>query len=136
MNGSDFLQSDGVAELLLHIQKGSSGAFVKLSEKYAPLLESETLRYVDSLSGADYDDLRQGALVSLYRAALSYRPDKGVTFGLYAKICISNALISYLRVLKKGVVQTIVDPQDDRHFVRDYEDPTERILTVEIVQAN
>lgn len=101
MSKGENWQSDDVSELLLHIQSGSSGAFVKLSEKYAPLLESEVSRYVGSLNDADVEDIRQGALVSLYRAALSYRAGGGVTFGLYAKICIVNGIADTLRYMSR-----------------------------------
>lgn len=94
-------QSGETDELLHAIRSGSSGAFVKLSEIYEPLLTKEVSRYESSLGSADLDDLRQGALVSLYRAALSYRFDQGVTFGLYAKICIVNGIADTLRYLGK-----------------------------------
>ena len=107
-------QSDDVLELLAHIQKGSSGAFVKLAEKYAPLLDSEVARYVGSISAADLEDLRQGALVSLYRAALAYRADEGVTFGLFAKICIVNGIADTLRYIgKKPANISISDISED-----------------------
>ncbi|MBQ4556457.1 MAG: sigma-70 family RNA polymerase sigma factor [Clostridia bacterium] len=101
MSNGENNQLEDVSELLHHIQNGSSGAFVKLSERYAPLLESEVSRYIGSLSDADLEDLKQGALVSLYRAALAYRDDRGVTFGLFAKICIVNGIADTLRYIGK-----------------------------------
>lgn len=92
-----------VERLLPLIRRGSSAAFLRLSELYAPLLDSEVARYAGSLSEADLEDLRQGASVSLYRAALAYRADRGVTFGLFAKICIVNGIADSLRYIgKKG----------------------------------
>ena len=102
-------RSEDTADLLQRIQKGSSGAFVKLSEQYAPLLESEVSRYTASLGSADLEDLRQGALVSLYRAALAYREDRGVTFGLFAKICIVNGIADTLRYIGKKAVDISID---------------------------
>lgn len=102
-------QPQDVAELLAHIQSGSSGAFVKLSEQYAPLLESEVARYAGSLGNADLEDLRQGALVSLYRAAVAYQPDRGVTFGLFAKICIVNGIADTLRYIGKKSVDVSME---------------------------
>ncbi len=114
MSKGENWQSDDVLELLSHIQNGSSGAFVKLAERYAPLLDSEVARYVTSLSAADLDDLRQGALVSLYRAALAYRADSSVTFGLFAKICIVNGIADTLRYIgKKPVNISISDIAED-----------------------
>ncbi len=101
MSDSVFLKPEEAEELLLAIKGGSSGAFVKLAEAYSPLLESEVSRYEESLGSADLDDIRQGALVSLYRAALSYSFDRGVTFGLYAKICIVNGIADTLHYIGK-----------------------------------
>lgn len=90
-----------VERLLPLIRRGSSAAFLRLSELYAPLLDSEVARYAGSLSEADLEDLRQGASVSLYRAALAFRADRGVTFGLFAKICIVNGIADSLRYIGK-----------------------------------
>ena len=109
MKKSKTQQPQDTAELLEHIQNGSSGAFVKLSERYAPLLESEVARYAQSLGSADLEDLRQGALVSLYRASLAYRPDRGVTFGLFAKICIVNGIADTLRYIGKKLGDVSMD---------------------------
>lgn len=94
-------QPEEIDELLHSIQNGSSGAFVKLSELYEPLLAKEVARYENSLGNADLEDLRQGALISLYRAALAYRQDRGLTFGLFAKICIVNGIADTLRYMEK-----------------------------------
>jgi len=105
------------AALITRIQEGSSGAFVRLSELYAPLLESEVARYTHSFSSADLEDLRQGALVSLYRAALAYNPEKGVTFGLFAKICIVNGIADTLRYVgKKSGTLNIEDIAEEEQF--------------------
>ena len=116
MSESVHLQSGAADELLRAVQCGSSGAFVKLSEMYEPLLHSEVSRYEDSLGSADLDDLRQGALVSLYRAALSYRFDKGVTFGLYAKVCIVNGIADTLRYIGKKIADVSIDLVGDEEL--------------------
>lgn len=102
-----------VERLLPLIRRGSSAAFLRLSELYAPLLDSEVARYAGSLSEADLEDLRQGASVSLYRAALAFRADRGVTFGLFAKICIVNGIADSLRYIgKKGGTLSIDDLEE------------------------
>ena len=102
-----------VDRLLPLIRRGSRAAFLRLSELYAPLLDSEVARYAGSLSEADLEDLRQGASVSLYRAALAYRADRGVTFGLFAKICIVNGIADSLRYIgKKGGTLSIDDLEE------------------------
>lgn len=92
-----------VERLLPLIRRGSNAAFLRLSDLYAPLLDSEVARYAGSLSEADLEDLRQGASISLFRSAIAYRADRGVTFGLFAKICIVNGIADSLRYIgKKG----------------------------------
>lgn len=52
----------------------------------------------DSGYSADEDDFKQEAVIALYKAAMTYESENDeITFGLYAKICIRNRLISLLR---------------------------------------
>ena len=56
--------------------------------------------------GIGFEELRQDASMALYKAAMRYDPDdpqkgKNVTFGLYAKICIRNAMITALRRVER-----------------------------------
>lgn len=110
MNRQEDARADEVERLLPMIRRGSNAAFLRLSELYAPLLESEVARYAASLSPADLDDLRQSASVSLYRAALAFHGDRGVTFGLFAKICIVNGIADSLRYIRgKGTTLSMDD---------------------------
>ncbi|MBQ9133427.1 MAG: sigma-70 family RNA polymerase sigma factor [Clostridia bacterium] len=127
-------QPQDIAELLAHIQSGSSGAFVKLSEQYAPLLESEVARYAGILGSADLEDLRQGALVSLYRAALAYQPDRGVTFGLFAKICIVNGIADTLRYIGKKSVDVSMELLGEDEQPEGGENPQSLMLDKEQAQ--
>ena len=45
--------------------------------------------------------MMQEARLALYRAALAFREQSGLTFGLFAKICITNALLSLQRQEKR-----------------------------------
>ena len=89
-------------ERIRQIRLGDQAAFLALSEQYEPLLDRMSVRYA-SLSGEMSDeektkDFRQEAEVALYKAAMTFDLEQEkVTFGLYAKICIRNALISALR---------------------------------------
>ncbi len=96
-------------ELLARIKSGDEMAFHSLTESYASLVESvaySTAEYIGRAGIASpentMDDLRQEARLALYRASLRYDPDgvgKKVTFGLFAKICMRNALTSEYRRL-------------------------------------
>lgn len=116
-------KSEESGELLRAIQNGSSGAFVKLSELYEPLLCKEVARYAGNLGDADLEDLRQGALISLYRAALAYQPDRGVTFGLYAKICVVNGVADTLRYIEKRTADVSVEMLTEAEMPASDENP-------------
>ncbi len=90
-------------ELIVAARNGSDVAFSELTEKYRPLIETMTEKYSRSIEGfeADRDDLRQESSVVFYKAVMTYDLDQSaVSFGLYAKICIRNRLISLLRSSK------------------------------------
>ncbi len=96
-------------ELLARICNGDELAFHTLTENYSSLIESVALSTAEYLGRtgiaspeSTVDDLRQEARLALYRASLRYDDEgigKKVTFGLYAKICMRNALTSEYRRL-------------------------------------
>ncbi len=77
---------------------GDDGAFGRLMAEYSPLMVCLCSRfYNDGLHGVGLDDLMQEASIAFYHAICTYSEGKHTTFGLYAKICIKNALVSYMR---------------------------------------
>ncbi len=83
--------------LLKEIQNGSDESFALLAKQYAPLVGGMVSSFYASGGGAR-DELLQEAESALLKAALTYdRTQRAVSFGLYAKICIRNALISHRR---------------------------------------
>jgi RNA polymerase sigma factor (sigma-70 family) len=102
----DFLR-DQLNTLLAAAKLGDQDAFNRLTEVYSPLIRSMSARFVASLSAQndagliDIQDLEQEARLALFRAVTTYDGEqKKVSFGLYAKICIRNALVSQLRRAK------------------------------------
>lgn len=91
------------------IRNGNEHSFSALLSDYAPLISSLVKKYVKDPSTEE--DLYQEANLALYLAALSFREEGGTTFGLYAKICIKNRLISYLR--KYGRADSMAEISDD-----------------------
>ncbi len=74
--------------------------YAELFKRFEPLIKSEVSECVKKLpSGSEFDreELESEAMMALYKAYQSYRAGKNVTFGLYAKICIHNKLISCSR---------------------------------------
>lgn len=95
---------------LQKVKEGAPGAFDDLSQLYRPLI----LSLVDSFEAAmpadcsSREDLLQEATLALYRAATSFdEMQTAVTFGLYAKICIRNRLISALRKQKRRAERSV-----------------------------
>lgn len=89
------LQNERVSQLLSKTRAGEDGAFYEIALQYKPLIENCICYFYGKLSR---DELEQEALIALYRAACTYDASvNNVSFGLYAKICINNSLISLLR---------------------------------------
>ena len=95
-------------DLIKRMKNGDEQAFSLLVLQFEPLLEATARRFCKppAYGESDFEDLRQEAVLALFKAATSF--DEGqeqVTFGLYAKICINNRLISAkrhrLRSMKK-----------------------------------
>jgi RNA polymerase sporulation-specific sigma factor len=124
-----------VRELIGRIKEGDEDSFAELCSDYSKLLDSSSAFYASR--GAEYgalaDDFRQEASMALYRAAMSYDLEQSaVTFGLYAKTCIRNALISQLRkygarargVAKESAIsednaeQTVITEEMRRMYMR------------------
>lgn len=87
---------------MLLISKAAGGdekSFSDLAERYRPLLEGMSKKYAGmSNNGKSFEeDFFQEATLAFYSAVCSYTESDKVTFGLYAKICVRNRLVSYLR---------------------------------------
>lgn len=108
----------GNDELNILIEKcrcGDETAFSRLVEMYSPLMNGA----IDDFS-MDRDEHFSDACMALYRAALSYDPQKnGVTFGLYAKVCIINRLTDVYRSVRTRKQGAIIDVDVDTIAVSD-----------------
>ncbi len=119
---------------ILRLRAQDHSAFDELLAEYDPLIRGEVSRHGEGLGSEDVEDLRQLALLAIYRAALAFDLEQGeVEFGLYAKICISNALISQLRVIRRRAQEISTD------FIGSFEigaeDPAARIVEQETFNA-
>lgn len=83
------------------VKNGDRAAFEELLVSYEPMILSEVTKLL--LKASDFSDeaeeLRQEGRLAFYDAAIGYKENGEVTFGLYAKICVHNRLVSYLRKL-------------------------------------
>ena len=92
-----------LSTLLLLAGAGDEDAFADLTEMYKPLIESMGKRYAEKCTNVLYseEDFVQEATLGFYSAVRTYKESDKVTFGLYAKVCVRNRLISLLRQSSK-----------------------------------
>ena len=88
-----------INSLLEDVKNGKPLSFESVYHLYFPLISSAVTKCIQAhkIPLYEYDDLCQEASLALYKAALAYDGTKGVSFGLYAQICIQNRIISYIR---------------------------------------
>ena len=101
------------------VQSGVPEAFTDLAELYRPLVLSLVDSFLPSMPAGSLgrEDLVQESNIALYRAATRYDLEQNkVTFGLYAKVCIKNHLVSTLRrqrrLAKKLPIPAKTEPSD------------------------
>ncbi len=95
-----------------------SDAFAALCIRYRPLTEHMVSRFSASLSpqpisAADRQELEEEATIALYHAARFYRAGTHATFGYFARVCIRNRLVSFLRKHKQQAQLFIIGDSAD-----------------------
>ena len=93
---------------ILAVRAGNSAALERLLATYEPLIAS-SVHSVTSAVTADEFEVRAEASYAFYRATLSFDTrQENLTFGLYAKICVRNHLISrYIRPRRPTVTMSL-----------------------------
>ncbi len=130
---------DIVYPLILGVREGDQVAFGKLLRLYEPLFASLLSKPdVRTLNAQDIEDLRQELTVVFYHSIFSYELEQSeVRFGLYTKICMSNALITQLRKFNKQKTSISLDTQDDEklsEMLGHEENPSEAIVNRETIE--
>ena len=115
------------------IKGGDKKAFDGLAEKFLPLIKKETSAAVSRSEElqSHRDELRQESLLALYDAALSFSEGNGVTFGLYAKICIHNRIVSYVRKIKAQERRAMKNRLSAEKSTRKSDSPEELVEALE-----
>ncbi len=121
-------------QLNIKIEKaaqGSEEALNFLLSKYKPLIDAEVSRHTkEGMNNQDICDLRQEAQIAFCNAVCNYDDSLGgVEFGLYAKICIGNSLVSFIRAYnRRGQVVSI---DDGTTVLSESCDPIDRLIEQE-----
>ena len=118
--------------ILARAKEGSIEALEALKRRYAPLIESQISKHsVSDMSSQDVSDLREEAGVIFCNAVSSYDySEGGVEFGLYAKICIENGLVSFIRSYFRRKKNSVL-PLDNVSLVGKNTDFLQRIVDEE-----
>ena len=132
--------SERVFDLICRFRAGgenAENAFDELLAQYQPLIESLVTKYSsEERMDLSREDLRQEAAVAFYRSVTSYDLEQGdVEFGLYAKICISNSLISKLRAKSYAVEELCEEMSAGSEGEVHDADPVASILEEERIRA-
>ena len=97
----NFIEDSKINDLIIAVRAGSDSAFSTLAEQYSPMISGLVGRF-SGTPGLTEGEIRSDALAALLRAAFSYDVTQvNVSFGLYARICVYNALVD---LTKKGRV--------------------------------
>ena len=126
-----------IKDLIQNVRNGDQEAFVTLLERYRPLIDASVHRFsYDEAYSLYREDLRQEASVVFYNSILAYDLEQNeVEFGLFAKICIQNALVSQLRTLKKRCAETLEKTPENLFISQTTEDPSVRLLEQERIKS-
>ncbi len=110
-------------------RSGDENAFADLTVMYKPLIESMGKAYAVKCGNILFteDDFIQEATLGFYSAVRTYKASEEVTFGLYAKICVRNRLVSLLRASAKKTKK----PKKDGDKRKGYIDPVYSFLEEE-----
>ncbi len=125
------LSPEKLTELLSRAREGSLSAYQGLRQKYRPLIESSVLRYTTAdMTLQEKEDMKEEAERVFLAAISTYDTEQeGVDFGLYAKICLRNGLVSEVRRLhvrhRLGIVplesEMLPTDEDPGHAIEEAE---------------
>lgn len=89
--------SDGVDDAVLveRFRAGDEGALEALFQRYRRFAYAKGRSYY--LAGGDADDLRQEALIGLYKAVRDFEQHHGAPFRSFAELCITRQLITSIK---------------------------------------
>ena len=107
-------KNEEVNKLIELVVAGDSDSFTKLVDQYNPLLKKILNSYTtEEMSKEDVEDLSQEELIAFYRAIINFDKEQtDVEFGLYAKICITNSMISYKRAAVKKSNESLIGDEE------------------------
>ena len=119
--------------LLTNVKNGETLSFEAIYRLYLPLIDSMTCSYCRhyKVLESEMEDVRQEALIALYNAALTYKSGSAVTFGAYAKSCIRNKILSYIRCFLENDIPVTPDARESDWEEPDFDTPEQIVISKE-----
>lgn len=120
--------------LICQAQAGSRDAYHQMLTRYRPLLESSLARFMTAdMTMQEREDLREEAERVFLNALTSFDTEQdAVDFGLYAKICLRNGLISEWRSMTaRRRINVVSLSQDTLPEPVETEDPSAHLMEEE-----
>ena len=108
--------TSAILAALSSIREGNSSAFDTLNDRFHPLMVSQVNHFCASSDESEWNEWLQEARIALYRAACTYRAEEhSVTFGVYARVCIRNAMIDQAR--RRGIDALPLTDRQEKAFL-------------------
>lgn len=125
------LEKNHPIALIKQAQEGSRDAYLALKVRYRPLIDTSVARHTTAdMTNQDMADMHEEAERVFLNAITTYDTEQeGVDFGLYAKICLRNGLVSEMRRLHARKRLGVVPLDAEDVFVE--EDPAHDIAEAE-----
>ncbi len=132
MNPSNRPNEQPSPQLIQSAKQGEQAAFELLLEQYRPLIGSLVGQFASKYPNVDSEDLNQEATICFHRALMRYDCSReDVSFGAYAKKCIANGLISFLRANKQASVNISSFDDEATVFIDRCFPPDDPVQTVQ-----
>ena len=113
MKEKSMKKSEELNELIDLVVAGDSDAFRVLLEIYHPMLKKLLDTFATpEMSKEDIEDLAQERDTAFYRAITKFDKDRHVAFGLYAKICVTNSMISFKRATANRLNESLIGDEE------------------------
>lgn len=132
-----FESKEELNSLIQRARGGSVDALGLLKSKYYPLIESQVNKYfADYMSNQDRQDMYEDAISAFCYAVCNYNcEDEHVEFGLYAKICISNRLVTFIRAYNSRKIPGVSSLDEMQEYIgTESGDPLDDVVQSESVR--
>lgn len=113
---------------VLQARRGNTDVLRSLIRAFKPIIYHFSKKYY--IPGADLEDLKQEAIIGLYKAISTYRPDTNLSFRRFAARCIRANIITAVKTASRRKHEVLTFADSINRMVGD-QDKTEMIERLE-----